>query len=87
MIVADEQSMRRSRFRGKVIFCCVHLQKSGLRIWLKLNYSRLENPPNFVRDVSDIGHWGVGDVEIGIDSLEKLQISKSFIRQSFEENK
>ncbi len=76
-----------SYLRGKAIFCCVHLQKSGLRIWVKLNYSRLENPPSYVRDVSKIGHWGVGDVEIGIDSLEKLQISKSLIRQSFEENK
>jgi hypothetical protein len=74
-----------SYMRGKAIFCCVHLQKSGLRIWLKLNYSRLENPPDYVRDVSSIGHWGVGDVEIGIDSLEKAQISKSLIRQSFEE--
>jgi len=72
---------------GKVIFCCIHVQKSGLRIWLKLNYSHLENPPDYVRDVSKIGHWGVGDVELGIDSLEKLQATKSFIRQSFEENK
>jgi len=76
-----------SYMHGKAIFCCVHLQKSGLRIWLKLDYSRLENPPDYIRDVSNIGHWGVGDVEIGIDSLEKLQIAKSFIRQSFEENK
>lgn len=76
-----------SYLHGKAIFCCVHLQKSGLRIWLKLNYSSLENPPEYVRDVSKIGHWGVGDVEIGIDSLEKLQISKSLIRQSLEENK
>lgn len=76
-----------SYIHGKAIFCCVHLQKSGLRIWVKLNYSRLENPPDYVRDVSNIGHWGVGDVEIGIDNLEKLQIAKSFIRQSFEENK
>lgn len=76
-----------SYLHGKAIFCCVHLQKSGLRIWLKLNYSHLENPPEYVRDVSKIGHWGVGDVEVGIDSLEKLQISKSLIRQSFEENK
>lgn len=76
-----------SYMHGKAIFCCVHLQKSGLRIWLKLNYSRIENPPDYVRDVSNIGHWGVGDVEIGIDSLEKLQVAKSFIRQSFERNK
>jgi len=73
--------------RGKHIFCCVHLQKSGLRVWLKLHYSHLDNPPDYVRDVSRIGHWGVGDVEIVVDSLEKLQSSKSLIKRSFEENK
>jgi len=76
-----------SYLHGKAIFCCVHLQKSGLRIWLKLSYSYLENPPDFIRDVSNIGHWGVGDVEVGIDSLDKLQIAKLLIRQSFEKNK
>lgn len=69
------------------IFCWVHIQKSGLLISLKLDYSRLENPPGYIRDVSNIGHWGGGGVEIRIDSLEKLQNSKTFIRQSFEENK
>ncbi len=73
--------------RGKSIFCSVHVQKRGLRVWLKLNYSLLENPPDYVRDVSSIGHWGVGDVEMGVDGVEKLQISKSLIKQSFEENK
>ncbi|MCL0056126.1 DUF5655 domain-containing protein [Dehalococcoidia bacterium] len=76
-----------SYLHGKAIFCCVHVQKSGLRIWLKLNYSRLEKPPDYVRDVSSIGHWGVGDIEIGIDSLEKLSAARSLIRQSFQENK
>lgn len=75
-----------SYIHGKAIFCCVHLQKSGLRIWLKLKYSNIENPPDYVRDVSRIGHWGVGDVEIRIDSLGKLQAAKSFIKQSFDEN-
>ena len=72
---------------GKVIFCCVHLQKSGLRVWVKLDYPGLEHPPAYVRDVSNIGHWGVGNVEIAVDSLEKLQVSKSLIRRSFETTK
>lgn len=69
---------------GKNIFCCVHLRKSGLRVWLKLNYSDLENPPEFVRDVSNIGHWGVGNVELTIDSLHRFLSARSLIRQSFE---
>ena len=72
---------------GKNTFCCVHIQKSALRVWLKLDYSHLENPADYIRDVSNMGHWGVGDIEIRIDSLEKLQISKSLIMQSFDETK
>lgn len=71
----------------KNIFCCVHLQKSGLRVWLKLDYSDLESPPEYARDVSRVGHWGVGDVELGIDNLEKLQHAKVLIHKSFEENR
>jgi len=72
---------------GKNTFCCVHLQKSGLRVWLKLNYSNLESPPEYVRDVSNVGHWGVGDVELAIDSFERFQGAKSLIQKSFEENR
>lgn len=71
----------------KNIFCCIHIQKSGLRIWLKLKYSNLEHPPDFVRDVSNIGHWGVGDVEMAIDSVERFHNAKQLILKSFEETK
>jgi hypothetical protein len=72
---------------GKNIFCCVNLQKSRLRVWLKLNYSDLESPPECVRDVRNIGHWGVGDVEVAIDSLQRFQSTKSLIQESFEANR
>lgn len=72
---------------GKAIFCSVHLQKSGLRIWLKLKYTNIDTPPEYVRDVSKVGHWGVGDVEISLDNIEKLQYTKMLITKSFEENK
>ncbi len=73
--------------RDKNVFCCVHLKQSGLRIWLKLDYSSLEGPPEYVRDVSNVGHWGVGDVEANVDDMEKLEFVKKYIRKSFEENK
>lgn len=72
---------------GKNIFCCVHLQKSGIRVWLKLNYSDVESPPEYVRDVSNIGHWGVGDVELAIDSVQRFQRAKGLIQKSFQENR
>jgi len=72
---------------GRNIFCCVHLQKSGLRVWLKLNYSDLESPPEYIRDVSNIGHWGVGNVELAIDSIQRFQPAKGLIQKSLEENR
>jgi hypothetical protein len=65
-------------------FCAVHLQQSGLRVWLWLKYNRIENPPAFARDVSNIGHWGGGDLELGISSLAQIDEAANLIRMSFE---
>jgi predicted transport protein len=65
-------------------FCDVHIFKSGLRVWLRLKYSRLENPPPFARDVSTIGHWGNGDLELDITSLSQLDESARLVRSSYE---
>lgn len=66
------------------IFCSVHVQKGGLRIWVKLNYNVLENPPHFVRDVSKIGHWGVGDTEIALTDESQLSTAIELIKRSYE---
>ncbi|MCK4547364.1 MAG: type I restriction enzyme HsdR N-terminal domain-containing protein [Candidatus Eisenbacteria sp.] len=70
--------------KDKWIFCCAHLRKSGLRVWLKLDPGRIPGSATYARDVSSIGHWGVGDVELAIDSLERLGDAKQFIQASFE---
>ncbi len=68
------------------IFCCVHIDKSKLRMWLKLKYGNLDSPPIYVRDVSKVGHWGTGDIEVNIANATTLESSKPLIRKSFEEN-
>jgi hypothetical protein len=68
----------------KAIFCCAHLQQGGLRVWVKTDPRALEPSSSFARDVSKIGHWGVGDVELAINSLERLHDAEAFILQSFE---
>jgi len=66
------------------IFCSLHLWNSLIRIWLKLKYNDLEDPADCVRDVTNIGHWGVGDVEVAIDSFVELETAKSIIQKSFD---
>jgi len=68
-------------------FCSIHLLGSSIRVWLRLKYNNLEQPPTFVRDVSGIGHWGSGDLELRITSLDELNESIPLIQQSFESMK
>ena len=65
-------------------FCSLHLWNSLIRIWLKLKYNDLEDPADCVRDVTNIGHWGAGDVEVAIDSFVELETAKSLIKKSFD---
>jgi predicted transport protein len=68
----------------KAIFCCAHLQQAGLRVWVKTDPKSIDPSSPFTRDVSKIGHWGVGDIELAIDSRDRLRDADQFIRTSFE---
>ena len=64
------------------IFCCVRLQRNGLRVWLKLKYDRLPDTPSFARDVTNVGHYGSGDLELSISNIAQFPQTKALIRQS-----
>ncbi len=68
----------------KAIFCSAHLRRSGLRIWVKTDPRALDPSIEFARDVSSIGHWGVGNVELAVNSLDRLRAALPFVRESFE---
>jgi predicted transport protein len=71
--------------KGKHIFCSAHLQQGGLRIWLKLDHKQLGKVPAYARDVSKIGHWGVGDLELAVTNAQQLSEVQQLIRQSFDQ--
>ena len=66
-------------------FTCVELRtkKKELIIYLKIDFKTITNPPSNVRDVSSIGHYGTGDTEIIIKTLEDLDKAKSLIEESY----
>jgi len=69
---------------GKSVFCSVHLLQSGLKMWLKLSPSNIPAAVTYARDVTNIGHWGVGDIEFAIDSMDRLREAEPFIQASFD---
>ena len=67
-------------------FACVevHPQTGKLLVYLKVEPSSTELEKGFIRDVSNIGHYGTGDLEVSIFTLEDLDKAKQFILKSYE---
>lgn len=66
-------------------FACVELRtkKKEIVLFLKVSFDSIESPTEKIRDVSKIGHYGTGDTEVVIKSLNDLEISKSLIEESY----
>ncbi len=59
-------------------------QKSRLRLSLNMAFHELHDPQEMARDVTNLGRWGNGDVEIGISSRDQLPYVMGLVRQAFE---
>ena len=64
----------------------VHPRAGFHVIFLKVDPSSVALVPDFTRDVSSIGHYGTGDLEVRIRNLDDLERAKPLIAQSYQEN-
>lgn len=67
-------------------FACVEVRPTTGRIliYVKVDPSGLTLEPGFTRDVSGIGHYGTGDLEISLSSADDLDRAKALIEKSYE---
>jgi predicted transport protein len=65
-------------------FAEVRLQAKALKVWLDIPCSELDDPFNLARDVSKVGHYGTGQVELKLSSLDDLEKVMALIEQSFQ---
>ena len=69
----------------KANFCQIHGQKSGLKAWLNLEVSDISEQASLnVRDVSNIGHWGMGNIECFIKNEMDLDWVSNLIKKAYE---
>jgi predicted transport protein len=73
-------------FRKIKNFVCVVPQAKALVIYLKLDPKTVQIESDFMRDVSDIGHWATGDLEATISSMSNFEKAKPLIQRAYEEN-
>ena len=74
-------------YKLKTNFVDIVVQKSRLRLSINLDYDEVYDPSGICRDVTDLGRWGNGDVEIGFDSLSMLDSVIEIIKQAIEKQK
>lgn len=67
-------------------FACVevHTQTKQILVYIKINPDNITLENGFSRDVSSIGHYGTGDLEITISSNEDFEKAKPLLVRSYE---
>ena len=71
-------------YKAETNFVDVVPQKNRLVLMINMHYYELSDPRNMARDVTNIGRWGNGDIEVGFNKLEELPYIMGLVGQAFE---
>lgn len=71
-------------YKAETNFVDVVPQAKRLLLVLNLGVDDIEDPKALCRDISNIGRWGNGDVEVGLSTADELPYVMGLIRQSFD---
>ena len=71
-------------YKAETNFVDVVPQATRMRLSLNLQFHELIDPRGLARDVTNVGQWGNGDVEIALSSEDDMSYVMGLVRQSFE---
>lgn len=71
-------------YKAESNFVDVVPQAKRLRLSLNMPFHEIDDPKGLCRDVTNLGRWGNGDVEVTLSSLDELPYVMGLIRQSFD---
>jgi predicted transport protein len=63
---------------------CMEVQQKKILLFLKLDPSKLDNLPDFARDVSKIGHFGTGNLEISLKHESDIQEALNWCEMAYQ---
>lgn len=71
-------------YKAETNFVDVVPQTKRLRLSLNMPFNEIDDPKGLCTDVTNLGRWGNGDVEVGLASQDELPYVIGLIRQSFD---
>ncbi|MBV4420351.1 MAG: DUF5655 domain-containing protein [Clostridium tyrobutyricum] len=75
-----------SAFKKIKNIVCVEVRMKSIMLYLRLNPEEITLENGFTRDVSEIGHWGTGDLEVTIKDTQDFEKAKEYIDRAYEMN-
>ena len=72
-------------YKATTNFVDVVPQAKRLRLSLNMKFAEINDPRGLCKDVSNVGRWGNGDVEVGLSSLEELPYVMSLVKQALDQ--
>ena len=71
-------------YKAETNFVDVVPLSKRLRLFLNMPFSEIQDPRGLCKDVSNVGRWGNGDVEVSLESVGELPYVMTLVRQAFE---
>lgn len=71
-------------YKAETNFVDVVPQAKRLRLAINMPFHEIDDPKGICLDVTNLGRWGNGDVEVGLAAKEELPYVMGLVRQSFD---
>lgn len=82
--VAEEFLKLYIAYKAETNFVDVVPQAKRLRLSLNMTFPEITDPKGICKDVTGVGRWGNGDVEVGLSSISDLPYVMGLVRQAHE---
>lgn len=82
--INEEFLKRYVAYKAETNFVDVIPKTNKLRLAINMPFHEIDDPKGICVDVTNLGRWGNGDVEVSLSSKEELPYIIGLVRQSFE---
>lgn len=72
-------------YKAETNFVDVVPQAKRMRLTLNMDYPEIDDPRGLSKDVTNLGRWGNGNVEVALEKLEDLPYVMGLVRQALEQ--
>ncbi|MEI6296396.1 MAG: DUF262 and DUF1524 domain-containing protein [bacterium] len=84
--VREEVKRRYIAYKTTTNFVDIVPQRQCLALSLNITFAEINDPKGICRDVTGVGTWGNGDVQVKLSSSEQIEDVISLVRQALEKN-